>query len=255
MTSGPLGVARAVLADAVHGLPARRGRTALSARGVFAASLVLGVVTTAAYSLATGFERTAERADFPSVIARFADEDRSTIDARVRRLPNLRSRAYRTEFTRVPLAARGRRMDEGVVQAVDGAPRGYAVVAGRDLAARGDEVVIEAGLAREWGLQPGDRIAVGRLGPLRVAGVALSPDNVAYPLARTARVYISRRGLMRRFGVSDLRVNAVLLWAADETRTDVLLSQAPAGPGRGQGGRRWAPGLCRRGRPGSGRAR
>ena len=225
MTTGAL---RAVVADALRGLRARRGRSALSARGVFAASLVLGVVAIAAYSLSTGFERAAERADFASVIARFDDEDRSAIDERVRRLPNLEARAYRTEIKRVGLAARGRRLREGVVQVVDGRPRGYAVVAGRDVAARGDEAVIEAGLAREWGLEPGDRITVGSLGPVRVAGVALSPDNVAYPLARTARVYLSRSGLLRRFRARDFRVNAVLLWARDKARTDVLLSQARA---------------------------
>ncbi len=235
MTSGPLGVPRAILVDAIRGLRARRGRIGLPVRTVFAASLVLGVVTTAAYALATGFDRAAERADLPSVIARFADEDRSTIDARVRRLPNLEARAYRTEFRRVPLAARGRHLREGVVQVADDARRGYAVVAGRDLRTRGDEAVIEAGLAREWRLRPGDRITVGPLGPARIVGVALSPDNVAYPLARTARVYLSRRGLIRRLGAGDFPVNLVLLWARDDARTDVLLSQARGSAGAVRG--------------------
>ena len=229
MTTG--NAVRAILGDALDGLRARRRRAALSAGTVFAASLVLGVVTTAAYSLATGFERAADRADLPSVIARFSDEDRATIDDRVRRLPNLEARAYRTEITRVALAARGRRLDEGVVQVVGGPRRGYAVVQGRDLGARGDEAVVEAGLAREWEVRPGDRIAVGQLGPVRIVGVALSPDNVAYPLARTARVYLSRPGLIRRFGGGSLRVNVALLWARDEARTEVLLSQARASAG------------------------
>jgi ABC-type lipoprotein release transport system permease subunit len=222
---------RAIVADALAELRARRRRAALSAAGVFAAALVLGVVTTAAWSLATGFERAAERSDFPGVIARFSDERRSTVDERIRRLPNLAARAYRTEITRVPLAARGQRLDEGVVHVVDGARRGYAIVAGRDVGARGDEAVVEAGLAREWDVGPGDRIVVGRLGPVRIAGVALSPDNVAFPLARTARVYLSRAGLLRRFGGGDFRVNLALLWARDESRTDVLLSQARASAG------------------------
>ena len=63
---------------------------------------------TAAYALATGFDRAADRADLPSVIARFADEDRDEVDERVSRLPNLAARAYRTEITGVGLAARGR---------------------------------------------------------------------------------------------------------------------------------------------------
>ena len=231
MTPRPRGVLRPIVGDAMRGLRARRKGILLPAGGILAASLVLGVVTTAAYSLATGFERAADRGDFPSVIARFDGEDRSTVDAAVRRLPNLEARAYRTEITRVRLAARGRHIHEGVIQVVDGARRGYAVVAGRDLGARGDEAVIEAGLAREWGLGPGDAIGVGRLGRVRVVGVALSPDNVAYPLARTARVYLSRPGLIRRFGGGDFQVNVALLWAADEERTDVLLSQARASAG------------------------
>jgi ABC-type antimicrobial peptide transport system permease subunit len=231
MTRRARGVLRSVVGDALLGLQARRKRILLPAAGVLAAALVLGVVTTAAYSLATGFERAADRGDFPSVIARFDSEDRSTVDAGVRRLPNLEARAYRTEITRVRLAAGGRHLHEGVVHVVDGARRGYAVVAGRDLRARADEAVIEAGLAREWGLGPGDPIRVGRLGQVRVVGVALSPDNVAYPLARTARVYLSRPGLIRRFSGGDLPVNVALLWAADESRTDVLLSQARASAG------------------------
>jgi FtsX-like permease family len=231
MTRRARGVLRSVVGDAVLGLPARRKRIVLPAGGVLAAALVLGVVATAAYSLATGFERAADRGDFPSVIARFDGEARSTVDAGVRRLPNLESRAYRTEITGVRLAVRGRHLHEGVVHVVEGGRRGYAVVAGRDLGARGDEAVIEAGLAREWGVGPGDAIGVGQLGRVRIVGVALSPDNVAYPLARTARVYLSRAGLIRRFGGGDLPVNVALLWAADESRTDVLLSQARASAG------------------------
>jgi ABC-type lipoprotein release transport system permease subunit len=222
---------RAIVADALQGVRARGRRVALPAGSVFAASLVLGVVTAAAYTLATGFDRAAERADFPSVIARFDDEDRALVDARVRRLANLEARAYRTELTRVPLSSPGRRLDEGVIHVVEPGRRGYAVIAGRDVGARGDEAVIEAGLAREWDLGPGDRIAVGRLGRVRIAGVALSPDNVSYPLARTARVYLSRQGLIRRFGGGRFPVNLALLWAADEERTEVLLSQARASAG------------------------
>jgi hypothetical protein len=231
MTSRPRGALRAIAADALQGLRARRRRLALSAASVFAAALVLGVVVTAAYTLDTGFERAADRADFPSVIARFDDEDQATIDARVRRLPNLEARAYRTEVTRVRLSAPGRRLDEGVIHVVESGRRGYALVAGRDVGPGGDEAVIEAGLAREWRLGPGDTIGVGRLGPVRVVGVALSPDNVSYPLTRTARVYLSREGLIRRFGGGEFRVNLALLWATDEQRTEVLLSQARASAG------------------------
>jgi FtsX-like permease family len=220
----------ALLADALAGLRARRRRAVPAAAGVLTASLVLGVVLTSAYSLGTGFDRAADRADLPSVIARFDSADRAALDARVSALPNLARRAYRTEITRVRLGARGRHIHEGVVHAVGGSGRGYAVVKGRDLSRRADEALVEAGLAREWRLAPGDRIDVGRLGAVRIAGIALSPDNAAYPLARTARVYLSRPGLERRFG-DRLPVNMALLWAQDESRADVLLSQARASSG------------------------
>jgi putative ABC transport system permease protein len=214
----------------VRSLRARRGRTALAAGVVFAAALVLGVVVSAAYGLTSGFDRAAERADLPSVIARFDGQDRASVDERVRALPNLAARAYRTEATRVRLAGGGEVLDEGVIHVVGDGRRGYAIVAGRDLRDRGDEVVIEAGLARTWHLAPGDRLAVGQLGSMRVVGVALAPDNVAFPLAKTARVYLSRRGIERRIGAT-LPVNVALLWARDESRTDVLLSQARAAAG------------------------
>jgi ABC-type antimicrobial peptide transport system permease subunit len=221
---------RTLLADALRGLRARRGRTALAAGVVFAASLVLGVVISSAYGLRTGFDRAADRTDLPSVIARFANQDRETVDSRVRALPNLAARAYRFEVTRVQLAGHGHLLDEGVIHIVGGGRRGYAIVAGRDVRSRGGEVVVEAGLARDWDIGPGDRLAVGRLGSMRVVGVALAPDNVAYPLTRTARVYVSRAGLERRFR-GTLPVNVALLWARDESRTDVLLSQARASAG------------------------
>jgi ABC-type antimicrobial peptide transport system permease subunit len=221
---------RTLLADALRGLRARRGRTALAAGVVFAASLVLGVVISSAYGLRTGFDRAADRTDLPSVIARFANRDRDSVDSRVRALPNLAARAYRFEVTRVQLAGHGHVLDEGVIHIVGGGRRGYAIVAGRDVRSSAGEVVIEAGLARDWDIGPGDRLAVGRLGSMRVVGVALAPDNVAYPLTRTARVYVSRAGLERRFR-GTLPVNVALLWAQDESRTDVLLSQARATAG------------------------
>jgi ABC-type lipoprotein release transport system permease subunit len=220
----------ALIADALRGLRARRGRTGHAAGVVLAASLVLGVVISSAYGLRTGFDRAAERTDLPSVIARFSTRDRDGVDERVRALPNLEARAYRTEVTRVQLAGHGHVLDEGVVHVVGGGRRGYAVIEGRDLRGRGDEVVIEAGLARDWDVGPGDLLAVGRLGSMRVVGIALAPDNVAYPLTRTARVYVPRARVERHFG-GPLPVNVALLWARDESRTDVLLSQARASAG------------------------
>ena len=78
-----------MLSLALAGLRARGSRTLLSALGILAASLVVGTGVTVGYGLATGFERSAERAGLPDVIARFDDERRETVDERVRALPNL----------------------------------------------------------------------------------------------------------------------------------------------------------------------
>ena len=74
-----------MIADALAALRARRGRTILAAIGVLAASLVVGTATTVGYSLATGFDRAAERADLPDIIARFRTEPMHDIDPRVPR--------------------------------------------------------------------------------------------------------------------------------------------------------------------------
>ena len=197
----------------------RRTRTVLAALGVFAASLVVGTAATVGYGLATGFDRAAREADLPDVIARFDEESRKTVDERVRALPNLAARSYRYEIKDVGLRANGEGTRKGVVHIVAGGRRGYAITEGRDLRAAG-EVVIERGLAREWGLAPGDRLTVGRDRRFRVVGVAVEPDNVAFPLTVTPRVYVRARG--------DVPVNLALLWLADPGRADITLTQARA---------------------------
>jgi ABC-type lipoprotein release transport system permease subunit len=210
-------------------LRGRPGRTLLTASGIAAAGLVLGVALTVAYSLSTGFGRAADRADLPTIVARFGDEPPGTVEDVVRRLPNLEAAAYRFEQTGVGLGFGGRRLAEGVVQVVREGRRGYAVVDGHDVRGLDRGVVIERGLARAWGVHVGDAIEVGRLGALPVRGIAVSPDNVAFPLAKTARVYVSERALLARFGAprgARFRVNVALLWARDPARADVLVSAA-----------------------------
>jgi ABC-type lipoprotein release transport system permease subunit len=211
-----------VIALALAGLRARRSRTLLAAAGVLAASLVVGTATTVGYGLATGFERSAAEADLPDVIARFDPEGRETLDERVGALPNLAARSYRFERNNVTLAANGRHTHRGAMHVILGGRRGYLVTEGRDLSGRPDEVVVEQGLAREWGLELGDRIDAGRRDDARVVGIAVSPDNVAFPLARAARVYVSER-----FAGSD-PANVALLWLNDRSKADVTLTQARA---------------------------
>ena len=206
-----------MIALALAGLRARRSRTLLAAAGVLAASLVVGTGATVGYGLATGFERAANQADLPDVIARFDPEPRASLDERVRALPNLAARSYRSEHNNVFLAARDHSSDQGALQFVLGGRRGYQILAGRDLAGPHD-VVVEQGLARQWNLHVGDTLQVGG-SERRIAGVASSPDNVAYPLAGAARVYALDVD-------HDAQPNVALLWLNDPSKADVTLTQA-----------------------------
>ena len=205
-----------------------RRRRWLAAAGIAAASVVVGTATTVGYGLGTGFDRAAREADLPDVIAHFDRERRWALDARVRALPNLESRSYRREITGIRmLDERGHFLRRGTVHIVLGGRRGYAITRGHDLSPRPGEVVIERGLAREWGLLPGDSLTLEDFGDLRVAGVALSPDNVAFPLARTARVYLGEQEVRDAFGVrQEIRPDIALLWLHDPARADVTLAQA-----------------------------
>jgi ABC-type antimicrobial peptide transport system permease subunit len=219
-----------MLSLALAGLRARRGRTLLAALGIVAASLVVGTAVTVGYGLATGFTRAADAADLPDVIARFSPEDRARIDGRVSALPNLAARSYRYEVNRTVLESHGRFIRSGAMHVVLGGRRGYDVVEGHDLTGADGEVVIERGLALAWDLKPGDRLDVGRVGRMRVVGVAVSPDNVAYPLAKAARVYVDIHQIARRFGFDPAHANAnlALLWLNDPSKADVTLTQARA---------------------------
>jgi ABC-type lipoprotein release transport system permease subunit len=205
-----------VIALALAGLRARRSRTVLAAAGVLAASLVVGTGATVGYGLATGFDRAAAQADLPDVIVRFDDEPRSSLDPRVRALPNLAAYSYRSERNNVPLAANGHFTHRGALQLVLGGRRGYQILEGRDVAGPG-EVVVEQGLARAWDLHVGDTVFVGR--PRRLVGIASSPDNVAFPLAGAARVY-------ELDSDHDADPNLALLWLNDPAKADVTLTQA-----------------------------
>ena len=121
----------------------------------------------------------------------------------------------------------GHFLRRGTVQIVLGGRRGYAITRGHDLSPRPGEVVIERGLAREWDLLPGDRLALEGFGDLRVAGVALSPDNVAFPLARAARVYVGEQEVRDAFDFTqEIRPDIALLWLHDPARADITLAQA-----------------------------
>jgi ABC-type lipoprotein release transport system permease subunit len=195
----------------------------LAALGIFAAALVTGTAVCVGYGLATGFDRAADQADLPHVIARVDRQDRARVDARVRALPNLAARSYQLSFRNEFIAAGDHRSGKAIVNLVRGGRRGYAVVAGRDVRAAG-EVVIERGLARAWGLGPGDRLRFFRFDG-RIVGVAVAPDNVAFPLTVTPRVWTTDAGIDWS-GRDD--VNTVQMWLNDPRRADITLTQARA---------------------------
>ena len=203
----------------------RRARLAFA--GVLLAAAMAGAAVTVAYGLATGFDRAAREADLPDVIVRFRAESRPDIDGIVRALPNVADRAYRLEATDVGMASAGGSSEKGSLEVVDPGRRGYAIVAGRDVDGRANEVVVERGVANQWHLHVGDDVRVGRLGTLRVAGIAVAPDNVAFPLASAPRMYVSGTWIERE-SQQRLPVSQALIWAADPARVDVLLQQARA---------------------------
>ncbi len=208
-------------------LRGRRGRSLLAAAGIAAVAAMMGTATTVAYGLATGFDRAAERADLPDLIARFEPEQVDEVDARVEALPNVASRSYRQEATEVPLASAGQATSSGAVHVVGDGRRGYAIVAGDDLSGAGDEVVVERGLADAWGLAPGDRLSVAGV-DARIVGVAVAPDNVAFPLASAPRVYVASQGLGAQLGADPGLTNMALIWSQDPSRLDTTLVQARA---------------------------
>lgn len=223
-----------MLRAAVASLRAGRRRVALAAVGVLLAAAMAGAAVLTGYGLHTGWDRAADQADLPDVIARFGEQDPRVVAARLRALPNVEAMALRSEIEPIHLHAAGGVSQRAAVQLVDlTARRGYVIVEGRDLSASRDgEAVLERGVARAWGVRVGDRIRVGRrLGPsTRVVGIAVGPDNVAFPLAAVPRVYVARDWIARRFGapVGALAVSQALVWTRDPSRTDVTLREARA---------------------------
>lgn len=210
---------------ALRRMRGRRRRALTAAALTAAAGLAVGVAGTVGYSLATGYDRAAQRSDQPDLLGRFAPQRRSIISQRLDRLPNVRRISYRLEVNRVPLAANGHSDDDGAVHVVEPGRRGYAIVAGQDLSSRPGEALVERGVADDWHLRVGDRIQAGRLGSLRIAGIALSVDNVAYPLATVPRIYVSQEEIERRFGPEqDPSVSLALVWLVDPSRLDITLA-------------------------------
>ena len=209
-------------------LARRRARALLAAGGIAAAAAMLGAATTVAYSLATGYDRAADRADLPDAIAQFGHADVDELRPRVLALPNVRAASFRLENGGVEVYSEGNYTRHAKVQGVREGRRGYAIVEGRDVRARG-EVVIERGLEREWGVDLGDAIGLHEFRSnaiLRVVGVAVTPDNVAFPLAKGPRLYAPYEDVRSFMGERPGAVNIALVWVQDPELLDVTLAQA-----------------------------
>ena len=216
---------RAVLAYALARLKVRKGRILLAAAGIAAAGAMLGAAVTVAYGLGTAFERSAARADLPDVLATFQPLPRARLAEAVSSLANIRASSFRLQVGRVYASAGGHSdYNATLIGLTHDGPRGYAVLAGHDLSGPG-QALVEQGLARSWHLHPGDRIELGGA-LLRIAGAAIAPDNVAYPLARGPRIWTSYREAARITGTPTGTVNSALVWLQNPRLADVTLAQA-----------------------------
>ena len=211
-------------------MQARRGRTLLAAAGIIAAAAMVGAGVTVAYGLGTGFERTANKAHLPDVLAIFNTVPRSKVERVTGALPNIRAASLRLQSSGEHVRVGARVERHATVIGVPTGLQGYAVVAGHALTGRRDEAVVEVGLARAWNLRVGEELRVedfrGGSDRWRIVGFALSPDTVAYPLAKGPRIYTNYRELERLIRAPDGSVNSVALWLNDPRRVDVTLAQA-----------------------------
>lgn len=215
-------------------LRAHRGQTLLTVAGVVAVAAMIGAAVTVADSLGTGFDRAAARADLPDVIATFDTRGLAAVRTRIRALPNIAAVSFRLRERRVHLSTGIRpEISSGELEGVMGrGRRGYAVVAGRDMTGASRQVVIERGLADAWHIGPGSTIRIRLGGSLRVVvarvvGVAVAPDNVAYPLASEARVWMPYREVRALAAPGGRRpVDEALVWVRDRSLLNVTLEQA-----------------------------
>src|SRR6266511_2676213 len=217
---------RAVIAYAFAQLRVRPGRALLSAGGIVVVSAMLGAAVTVAASLAGGFDRAAERAHLAVVIARFDGAPGTSVAERAASLPNVRSLALRYTAYGVDVRAPNHHVFDARAEGIRAGPRGYAIVAGRDLSGAGSEVLVERGLARTWHLRPGSTIIVGGFTPKQVVGVAVEPDTVAFPLVGRPQIFVPYDVARSLAGAPADATNELLLWVHQPARLDITLAQA-----------------------------
>ncbi len=218
----------AVLAYAWARARAHRGRQVIALLGVVAAAAMVGASVTIAATLNGGFDRTANRAGLPDVLATFSPLPRAQVAHVVSELANVGGASYVLQHGGVNLFAGDNYTDHGKLFGVNPGRNGYAIVAGHDIDGPG-QAVVEEGLARAWQLHLGQRIGVeydGRQEFLRIVGLAVPPDTVAFPLTKGPRVYTGYEDARRIEGVPPGYVSGVDLWLVDPGLVDVTLAQA-----------------------------
>lgn len=217
----------AALAYALARARLRPGRHLLALLGVVAAAAMVGASVTVAYSLSGGFARTSSRAGLPDVLASFSPLQRRRVVDVVSRLANVRAASYLLEEPGVHVYASRNYTGHAKLFGISGPRRGYVLVSGHDVEGAG-QAVIEVGLARAWGLHVGDRIRLeyAQGEAVRVVGIAVPPDTVAFPLTNGPRIYVDYPEALRIDGVAPGVVNGLDLWLAQPRLLDVTLAQA-----------------------------
>ncbi len=224
---------KSAFAEARVGVRLRRRRSLLTAIGIALAAAMLSAAVVVSDSLGRGFSRAATQAHLADIIVRFNPQQASKVAQRIEALPDLSAFSLRQEFTGVDVSTGTHDADNAAAEVVDAGhtgPRGYAIVAGRDVNGQPNQVVIERGLAASWGVPLGGTIDVQDLPPQRVVGFAEEPDNVAYPLA-APEIYFSGQALAPPPGsgeTPDPRVNEAQIWLRDPRYLDEVLVQARA---------------------------
>ena len=99
---------------------------------------MVGAAVCVGWGLSTGFDRAAGRAGLPDAIATFDARPLGQVASRVQALPNLSAAAYRLTVSGRDVSAGGKESSHATLVGVRGpGPRGYAILRGRDLTARG----------------------------------------------------------------------------------------------------------------------
>ena len=192
-------VVGAVLAYAWARARAHRGRQVLALLGVVAAAAMVGASVTIAATLSGGFDRTAQRRDCPTSSRPSTPLPQAQVAHVVSQLANVRGASYVLQHAGVTRGSpTANYTDHGKLYRRQ--PRRARLCPRRaaTTSTAPAQAVVEAGLARAWQLQASGeqyRSSVRRRpSSLRIVGIAVPPDIVAFPLTKGPRIYTGYDG-------------------------------------------------------------